>query len=85
MSKTVHPYSFRLGILRDWRSRWFNPIKYRHLLKADVLIREALEKSMRGNVCGGHRDRKVSGDFSFDNQNFPPGLLIGGKEKEPIK
>ena len=72
MSKTVHPYSFRLGILRDWRSRWFNPIKYRHLLKADVLIREALEKSMRGMYVAGIEIGKVSCDFSFDNQNFPP-------------
>ena len=37
---------------------------------------------MRGDVCGGYRDRKVSGDFSFDNQNFPPGLLIGPGKKE---
>ena len=53
MSKTVHPYSFRLGILRNWRSRWFNPVKYRHLLKADVLVREELEKSMRGMYVEG--------------------------------
>ena len=27
MSHKVHPYSHRLGIIRDWQSRWFAPQK----------------------------------------------------------
>ncbi len=23
MTHTVHPYAHRLGIIRDWKSRWF--------------------------------------------------------------
>jgi small subunit ribosomal protein S3 len=43
MSKHVHPYSHRLGILRDWKSRWFTADKkFREFLKADVLLREFL-------------------------------------------
>jgi len=48
MSKTVHPYSFRLGILRNWKSRWFNLRNFKKLLKDDVLLREWLVKKMRG-------------------------------------
>ena len=79
MSKTVHPYSFRLGILRNWRSRWFNPVKYRHLLKADVLIREALEKSMRGMYVEGIEIERSPALFHLIIKTSRPGLLIGRK------
>lgn len=79
MSKTVHPYSFRLGVLRNWRSRWFNPAKYRHLLKADVLIREALEKSMRGMYVEGIEIERSPSFFHLIIKTSRPGLLIGRK------
>lgn len=79
MSKTVHPYSFRLGILRNWRSRWFNPVKYRHLLKADVLIRETLEKSMRGMYVEGIEIERSPTLFHLIIKTSRPGLLIGRK------
>jgi small subunit ribosomal protein S3 len=48
MSHTVHPYAHRLGILRDWKSRWFSPKgKYQKNLRGDVLIREYLEKKLK--------------------------------------
>ena len=51
MSHTVHPYSHRLGIIRDWKSRWFlskaKTSNYRKLLKADILLREYLEKELK--------------------------------------
>lgn len=47
MSHTVHPYSHRLGIIRDWKSRWFGVNKkYRDYLKADILLRDFLEKKL---------------------------------------
>ena len=46
MSHTVHPYAHRLGIIRDWRSRWFGvKSKYKENLKADVLIFDFLKKN----------------------------------------
>ena len=48
MSHTVHPYAHRLGIIRDWRSRWFGiKSKYKENLKSDVLIFEYLKKIKR--------------------------------------
>ena len=49
MTHVVHPYSHRLGIIRDWKSRWFGvKNKYKDFLKSDVLLREYLEKKLRG-------------------------------------
>jgi small subunit ribosomal protein S3 len=48
MTHIVHPYAQRLGILRDWRSRWFGDRdKYIEYLKADVFVREHLKVKLR--------------------------------------
>lgn len=89
MSKTVHPYAFRLGILRNWRSRWFNPAKYRQFLKADVTIRESLEKSMRGMYVEGIEIERSPGVLRIIIKTSRPGLIIGrkgeGADKTKVK
>jgi small subunit ribosomal protein S3 len=78
MSHTVHPYSHRLGIIRDWKSRWFLMNKgYRTALKADLLVREFLTKQLRVNFLGGidiERNQKI---FRIIIKTSRPGMLIG--------
>lgn len=78
MSHTVHPYSHRLGIIRDWKSRWFLVHKgYRTALKADLLIREYLTEKLRANFLGGldiERNQKV---LRVVIKTSRPGMLIG--------
>ncbi len=78
MSHTVHPYSHRLGIIRDWKSRWFLVDKsYRTALKGDLIIREFLQKELRANYVGGldiERSQKV---FRVIIKTSRPGMLIG--------
>lgn len=78
MSHTVHPYSHRLGIIRDWKSRWFSTHKgYRSALKADLTVREFLQKELRSNYIGGldiERNQKV---FRIIVKTSRPGMLIG--------
>ena len=78
MSHTVHPYSHRLGIIRDWKSRWFQSDKaYRISLKGDLSIREFLQKELRANYVGGidiERNQKV---LRVIVKTSRPGLLIG--------
>jgi small subunit ribosomal protein S3 len=78
MSKIVHPYAHRLIILRDWKSRWFaDPKKYVTYLKGDVLIREFLEKKLRGMYVSTieiERSRKAT---RFIIKTSRPGLIIG--------
>ena len=78
MSKIVHPYAHRLIILRDWKSRWFaDPKKYVAYLKGDVLIRQYLEKKLRGMYVSSieiERSRKAT---RFIIRTSRPGLIIG--------
>lgn len=79
MSKIVHPYSFRLGILRDWRSRWFDLRNYRKFLKADVLLREWLAKKLRGMYVEDIEIERGPSLLHIIIKTSRPGLLIGRK------
>ena len=49
MTHVVHPYAHRLGIIRDWKSRWFGgKNNFVDHLRADVLVRSFLTKKLRG-------------------------------------
>ena len=65
-------------MLRDWKSRWFaDNKKYVDFLKGDVLIREFLEKKMRGMYVSTieiERSRKAT---RFIIKTSRPGLIIG--------
>ena len=78
MSHTVHPYSHRLGILRDWKSRWFSSNKdFRDALKADILLREYLEKKLRGMYIGSIEMERNQKSFKVIVKTSRPGVLIG--------
>ncbi|MCX5762354.1 MAG: 30S ribosomal protein S3, partial [Gemmatimonadetes bacterium] len=42
MGQKTNPIGFRLGITKDWRSRWFATKDYPQLLKEDDLLRKYL-------------------------------------------
>jgi len=79
MSHKVHPYSFRLGILRDWRSRWFGVDKsgYRDQLKTDVMLRAFLEKKLKGNYISSVEMERNRNSYKIIIKSSKPGLIIG--------
>ncbi len=78
MSKIVHPYAHRLIILRDWKSRWFaDAKKYGNYLKSDVLIREFLEKKLRGMYISSIEIERNQKTTRFIIKTSRPGLIIG--------
>lgn len=78
MTHTVHPYSHRLGILRDWKSRWFSPKgKYKDHLRGDVLIRNFLNKRLKGFFVADieiERSEKAIRTIILTSR---PGMIIG--------
>jgi len=78
MSHTVHPYSHRLGILRDWKSRWFSTDKkFREFLKCDVLLREYLEKKLRGMYVSSIEIERSEKTLRVIIKTSRPGMIIG--------
>lgn len=78
MSHTVHPYAHRLGINRDWKSRWFGARdKYAEFLRGDVTVREYLTKRLRGNHVAGVDIERNEKMFRIIIKTSRPGMVIG--------
>ena len=43
MGQKVHPYGFRLGFNKTWRSRWYADRDYAKLLHEDLALRSSLK------------------------------------------
>lgn len=86
MSHTVHPYSHRLGTIRDWKSRWFAMHKdYRDFLKTDIILREYLEKKLKGMHIGGIDLERGAKSLRVVIKTARPGLVIGRNGEGSVK
>jgi small subunit ribosomal protein S3 len=82
MGQKVHPYSFRLGITTDWKSKWFSHKDYVEFVNEDWHIRDYLKNELvRGAVSRidieRTRDRLI-----VDIHTARPGVVIGRKGAE---
>ena len=86
MSHTVHPYSHRLGIIRDWKSRWFaSHKKFRDFLKADVMLREYLEKKLKGMYVSSIEMERGAISLRLIIKTSRPGVIIGRSGEGSVK
>lgn len=68
MGRKVHPYGFRLKVIRDWKSRWFaEGREYADLIQEDVAIRRMVCQEMRSHSRDGQ-----SGVSRVEIERFPP-------------
>lgn len=79
MTHVAHPYIQRIGINRDWRSRWFtaDPKKFREYLRTDAAIRKFMDKKLKGMSVDAieiERDEKA---IRVIVKTARPGLVIG--------
>jgi len=78
MTHVVHPYIHRLGIIRDWKSRWFGDRKkYKEFLKSDVLIRQYLEKKLRDFYVSSVEMERDDKSLKIILKTSRPGMIIG--------
>lgn len=86
MSHTVHPYAHRIGIIRGWKSRWFSThARFRKNLKCDVLLREWLEKKMRGQYVGDIEIERGENYLRIIIKTSRPGVVIGRNGEGAVK
>jgi small subunit ribosomal protein S3 len=78
MSHSVHPYSHRLGIISDWKSRWFAVHKsYRNNLKADLTIRKFLIDELRQFFIADVAIERNQKALKVTVRTSRPGMIIG--------
>lgn len=87
MTHISHPYSIRLGIIRNWKSRWFNLRAFKDILKEDVKIRDFLDKKLQGMFVDLVEITRSPGVLNINIKTARPGLLIGrgGEGIEKLK
>ena len=57
MGQKVHPYGFRLGYTKPWKSRWFVERDYDKLLLEDVKLKAELKDKLKSAGVELGRDR----------------------------
>ncbi|PCI89563.1 30S ribosomal protein S3 [Candidatus Kaiserbacteria bacterium] len=79
MTHTVHPYAHRLGIIRDWKSRWFgtSPRQYRVNLRIDTMVRVYLKKRLRGLYVTAVEIERGEKELRLTIKTSRPGMVIG--------
>lgn len=79
MTHIAHPYVQRLGINRDWKSRWFasNPKQYREYLRTDNAIRKFLLTKLKGMSVDTFEIERNEKVLRIVIKTARPGLIIG--------
>ena len=88
MGQKTHPIGFRLGISKDWQSRWFasKPEEYRDLVKQDVEVRDIiLSRYPDAGISKVEIER--GNDVVITIHTARPGIVIGrgGQRVEELR
>ena len=87
MGQKVHPYGFRLGIIKDWRSRWYAEKEYGANLQEDLRIRSFVKKRLTHAGVSVVEIERKSNRVHVIVHTARPGIVIGkkGAEIETLK
>ncbi len=80
MGQKVHPTSFRLGVVKDWNSRWYAPKEeYADKVIQDAKIRKTIKKQMHMAHVSHVDIERASNRVRVIIHSGRPGMIIGRK------
>ena len=82
MGQKTHPYAFRIGIVNDWKSRWFSDKEYTKLVNQDYRIREFLSSQLIKGAVSRIDIERTRDKVQVDIHTARPGVVIGRKGAE---
>jgi len=87
LGQKVHPYGFRLGINRTWRSRWFARKDYGALLHEDLNLKAMLKKKFAHAGISRIEVERAANKLTVIIFTSRPGIIVGkkGTEIEKLK
>lgn len=79
MTHVAHPFVQRIGINRDWKSRWFttDPAKFREYLRVDAALRKMLNKRLKGMSVDAVEIERNEKEIRLIIKTSRPGIIIG--------
>ncbi|TVR55269.1 MAG: 30S ribosomal protein S3 [Gemmatimonadales bacterium] len=85
MGQKTHPTGFRLGILKDWKSRWYAEKDFPRLLKEDETIRRYLERRLAHAAISSVEIERKPSKIVVTVHTARPGVVIGKRGSEVDK
>jgi small subunit ribosomal protein S3 len=87
VGQKVHPYGFRLGVTKTWRSRWFAKADYARLLREDLELKGSLRERLKAAGVSSIEVDRPGNKLRVTIRTSRPGIIIGrkGAEIEKLK
>ena len=87
MGQKVNPIGYRLGVNKDWQSKWYAKKEYPEYLINDIKIREYLEKNMKDAAIASVIIERKKGRTDVTIYTAKPGVIIGrgGEDIEKLR
>ncbi len=83
MGQKVHPYGFRLGIIKEWTSTWFaDRRRYADYLNADIAVRKFLRKKLAHASVSRIQIERPANNARIIIHTARPGIVIGKKGED---
>ncbi len=87
MGRKVHPYGFRVGVTRDWESKWFAEARYAENVHEDIRLRNVILDALPdAGVSQVLIDRNAT-QITLTVMTAKPGIVIGrgGQNAEMLR
>ncbi len=82
MGQKVHPYGFRLGYTKPWKSRWFAERDYDKQLLEDVKLKAELKEKLKSAGVSSIEIERPGNKLRILIKTARPGIIIGRKGAE---
>ena len=83
MGQKVHPTGFRLGVIKDWTSRWYaQGTEYRDQLAVDMKVRKHLKKKLYSASVSRIQIDRLTKTARITVHTARPGIVIGKKGED---
>jgi len=87
VGQKVNPVGLRIGIIRDWESKWYAGKDFGDLLLEDVKIREYLKNKLKDSAVSRIEIERAANRVNVTIHTAKPGMVIGkgGSEVEVLR
>jgi small subunit ribosomal protein S3 len=82
MGQKVHPYGFRLGVIKPWKSRWFVERDYDKQLLEDLKLKTELKEKLKSAGVSSIEIERPGNKLRIIIRTARPGIIIGRKGSE---
>jgi len=87
VGQKINPTGLRIGVIKDWESRWYADKDYADLLHEDIKVREYLKNRLSTAAVSSIEIERAANRINITIHTGKPGMVIGkgGSEVESLR